>query len=62
MVLPVDVFIRNTYLHQQAIYGLDSAPVKPGGDKHSTIGCRKQKNDAATSKNEKINTRLYSSF
>ncbi|WP_408900598.1 glycosyltransferase family 25 protein [Photobacterium piscicola] len=62
MILPVDVFIRNTYLHRQAIYGLDPAPVKPGGDKHSTIGCRKQKMMQPQVRMKKLITRLYSSF
>ena len=61
MILPVDVFIRNTYLHRQAIYGLNPAPVKPGGDKHSTIGCRKQKMMQPLVRLKKLVTRLYSS-
>lgn len=42
--LPVDVFIRNTYLHKQAIYGLTPSIVNHGKDaKNSTIGGRKNK-------------------
>lgn len=62
MILPVDVFIRNTYLHRQAIYGLYPAPVSPGGDKNSTIGCRKQKVMQPLVRIKKLVTRLYSSF
>ncbi|PSX18704.1 glycosyltransferase family 25 protein [Photobacterium kishitanii] len=62
MILPVDVFIRNTYLHRQAIYGLYPAPVRPGGDKNSTIGCRKQKVTQPLVRMKKLITRLYSSF
>lgn len=61
MILPVDVFIRNTYLHRQAIYGLDPAPIKPCDDKHSTIGCRKQKMMQPQVRMKKLITRLYSS-
>ncbi|HIF9065145.1 TPA: glycosyltransferase family 25 protein [Photobacterium damselae] len=62
MILPVDVFIRNTYLHHQAIYGLDPCPIRPGNGKTSTIGNRKDKINSMNVKIKKSCFRLYTSF
>jgi glycosyl transferase family 25 len=59
--LPVDVFIRNTYLHKQAIYGLLPSIVNHGKDaKESTIGGRTNKIKTWDVKIKKIVNRIYS--
>jgi glycosyl transferase family 25 len=59
--LPVDVFIRNSYLHKQAIYGLSPNIVNHGKDaKNSTIGSRENKVKTLDVKVKKIINRVYS--
>ncbi|SMY37089.1 glycosyltransferase family 25 protein [Photobacterium andalusiense] len=60
ITLPVDVFIRYTYLHKQAIYGVQPSVVFLGGDEKSTIGCRKKKIKKPVIKIKKAAVRLYS--
>lgn len=62
IILPVDVFIRNTYLHKQAIYGLAPSPVKPGNARTSTIGYRKNKINKFDIKVKKTLFRFYTLF
>ncbi len=62
MILPVDVFIRNSYLHKQAIYGLEPSPVKPGNAKTSTIGNRKNKINDINVRVKKTFFRVYTLF
>lgn len=59
--LPVDVFIRNTYLHKQAIYGLLPSIVSDIGDiETSIIGVRKNKINTLDVKLKKIMNRINS--
>ncbi|OBU34218.1 glycosyltransferase family 25 protein [Photobacterium kishitanii] len=60
IMLPVDVFMRYTYLHKQAIYGVQPSVVYLGGDENSTIGCRKQKIKNPVIKIKKAVIRVYS--
>jgi len=59
--LPVDVFIRYSYLHKQAIYGLTPSLLTSGSAKNSTIGGRKNKIKALDVKVTKFINRIYSS-
>lgn len=62
MFLPVDVFIRHSYLHKQAIYGLTPNLLTHGNVKTSTIGGRKNKIKSLDVKLTKLANRFYSAF
>jgi glycosyl transferase family 25 len=60
--LPVDVFIRCSYLHKQAIYGVTPSLLTAGSAIDSSIGGRKNKIKSLDIKLTKFINRLYSSF